>query len=353
MDRFAAALGEVNGRLKAAGFRCRIEHRGRRLSLVATLPERTGTGRRQQRIALGVEANLTGLGAAESQAMNLGLQIRQRTFTWAAWAPPEDDPTPDLEFFHATALRMFTERFGDRPDGGKRNWRCRWRPALQRVPASGELSVEVLLAVIEEMPAKSALRRSYGQVITTVAGACGLDCALLRAAKSGYSVKCLQPRDIPPDEQIVEIWGLIKQPEWRWVFGMCAVYGLRPHETQEAQFTPASEVKVGDLTKTGYRLVWPAPQAWVEKFDLHNVQRPKCKPDQFTNRANTYIHIRGPSPFALYNLRHAYAIRLLLAGVPSSLAARLMGHSVAIHERVYQRWLDAAELSKLRGGFNL
>jgi hypothetical protein len=42
-----------------------------------------------------------------------------------------------------------------------------------------------------------------------------------------------------------------------------------------------------------------------------------------------------------------------MAGVPSSLAARLMGHSVAIHERVYQRWLDAAELSRLRSGFNL
>jgi len=151
----------------------------------------------------------------------------------------------------------------------------------------------------------------------------------------------------------LEIWELIKQPAWRWVFGMCAVYGLRPHEVQEAQFTPESEVKIGDSTKTGYRVVWPAPQAWVEKFDLHNIEKPKCKPEQFTNTANTYIHIRGPSPFALYNLRHAYAIRLLMAGVPSSLAARLMGHSVAIHERVYQRWLDAAELSRLRSGFNL
>jgi integrase len=353
MDRFAAALGEVNGRLKAAGFRCRIEHRGKRLSLVATLPERVGTGRRQQRIALGVEATLAGLGAAESQAMNLGLQIRQQTFTWAAWAPPEDETKPDLAHFHATAIRIFTERFGDRADGGKLNWKSRWRPALSRVPTSGELSAELLLGVIEAMPANSAMRRSYGQVITTVAGACGLNCEPLRVAKTGYSVRRLQPRDIPADDQIVEVWKLIKNPEWQWVFGMCAVYGLRPHEVQEVKLTPEYEAKVGDSTKTGYRVVWPAPQAWVEKFDLPNGEKPKCKPDQFTNRANIVIHTRGPSPFALYNLRHAYAIRLLLAGVPSSLAARLMGHSVAIHERVYQRWLDAAELTKLRGGFNL
>jgi integrase len=353
MDRFAAALGEVNSRLKAAGFRCRIEHRGKRLSLVATLPERTGTGRKQQRIALGVEANLAGLGAAESQAMNLGLQIRQQTFTWATWAPPEDEPKPDLAHFHATAHRMFAERFGDRPDGGKLAWNRRWRQALRRVPTSGELSGELLLAVIEAMPAKSAHRRSYGQVITAVAGACGIECAPLRKALTGYTIRSLQPRDIPSDEQIAEIWAAIKYPEWKWVFGMCAVYGLRPHEVQEVQLTAESEAKVGDSTKTGYRVAWPAPQAWVEKFDLHNVLRPNVKPDQFTNRANIYIHVRGPCPFALYNLRHAYAIRLLLAGVPSSLAARLMGHGVGIHERVYQRWLDADELSRLRGGFSL
>ena len=353
MDRFTTALGEVNDRLKAAGFRCRIEHRGRRLNLVATLPERSGAGRRQQRIALGVEATLAGLGAAESQAMNLGLQLRQRTFTWEVWAPPEDEPKPDLEFFHATALRIFAERFGQRPDGGKGNWVRRWRPALKRVPASGELSGELLLGVIEGMPAKSAMRKSYGQVITTVASACGIDCSRLRTARSGYSLRCLQPRDIPSDEQILEIRGAIKYPEWRWVFGMCAAYGLRPHEVQEVQLTASSEAKIGDSTKTGYRVVWPAPQAWVKMFDLHNEQKPNYKSDQFTKSANYYIHTRGPSPFGLYNLRHAYAIRLLMAGVPSSLAARLMGHSVAIHERVYQRWLDAAELSKLRSGFNL
>lgn len=353
MDRFAAALGEVNGRLRAAGFRCRIEHRGRTLSLVATLPERSGTGRRQQRIALGVDATLAGLGAAEGKAMTLGLQLRQRTFSWAAWATPEDEPRPDMAFFHATAHRVFAERFGGRPDGGAPNWKRRWRPALSRVPSSGELSVELLLGVIEAMPPKSALRRSYGQVITTVAGACGLDCTALKAAKSGYSVRALQPRDIPSDEQILEIWEAIKHPEWQWMFGMCATYGLRPHEVQNVELTLEANAKVGDSTKTGYRIAWPAPQVWVERFRLRNVQRPKCKPEQFTNRANIYIHVRGPSPFGLYNLRHAYAIRLLMGGVPSSLAARLMGHSVGIHERVYQRWLDAAELSKLRSGFNL
>jgi len=348
MDRFRATLGEVNARLKVAGFRCRIEHRGKRLSLVATLPERTGVGRRQQRIALGLEANLAGLGVAEGQAMNLGLQIRQGAFTWATWGPPEDEARPTLETFHATARRIFAER-----SGTKTNWSRRWDPALRCVPSSGELTLDLLLGVIERMPAKSAKRRSYGQVITAVAGACGLDCAPLRAAFTGYTVRSLRPRDIPPDDQIAEIWGAIKQPEWRWVFGMCAVYGLRPHEVFDVRLTADTEAEVGDTTKTGYRVVWPAPKAWVEKFDLHNERRPSCRREHFTNRANIYIHTRGPSPFALYNLRHAYAIRLLLAGVPSSLAARLMGHGVGIHERVYQRWLNAAELSKMRGRFNL
>lgn len=352
MNRFDAALGEVNTRLKVAGFRCRIERRGQRLNLVATLPERGSTGRKQQRIPLGVEANLAGLGAAEGQAMNLGLQLRQGTFTWAAWAP-EDEAKPTLEAFHITALRLFAERYAHKPNTRQSAWERRWSHALRAIPPSGELSLPLLLDAITRMPPRSAKRLSYGGVIAEVAAACGLDATALRKAATGYSIRSLQQRDIPEDAEIEKIWGEIRQPQWQWMFGMCAAYGLRPHEVREVRLTPESEAEVGETTKTGYRVVWPAPKVWVEKFDLHNIHRPIYERDRFSNIANRAIHASGPSPFPLYNLRHAYAIRLLLAGVPSSLAARLMGHGVAIHERVYQRWLNAAELSKLRGGFSL
>ncbi|MDX1978257.1 MAG: hypothetical protein SFT94_11355, partial [Pseudanabaenaceae cyanobacterium bins.68] len=40
----------------------------------------------------------------------------------------------------------------------------------------------------------------------------------------------LSPRDIPSDEAIAEWFGKIKNPAWRWAYGMFAIYGLRNHE---------------------------------------------------------------------------------------------------------------------------
>jgi integrase len=53
-------------------------------------------------------------------------------------------------------------------------------------------------------------------------------------------------------------------------------------------------------------------------------------------------------PFGLYTLRHAYAIRLLNFGISSVIGARLMGHSVEIHNRTYRRWLNKQHMSELR-----
>jgi len=44
-------------------------------------------------------------------------------------------------------------------------------------------------------------------------------------------------------------------------------------------------------------------------------------------------------PFAPYDLRHAWAVRTIHFGLPDAVAARMMGHSIAIHTQTYHRWL--------------
>ncbi|MEP0928568.1 MULTISPECIES: hypothetical protein [Cyanophyceae] len=44
-------------------------------------------------------------------------------------------------------------------------------------------------------------------------------------------------------------------------------------------------------------------------------------------------------PFSPYDLRHAWAVRTIHFGLPDTVAARIMGHSVAIHNRTYHRWI--------------
>ena len=54
-----------------------------------------------------------------------------------------------------------------------------------------------------------------------------------------------------------------------------------------------------------------------------------------------------------YNLRHAYAMRLMDNGVPPELGARLMGHSLTVHEDTYKRWLEGDRIAKAISRFNL
>ena len=44
-------------------------------------------------------------------------------------------------------------------------------------------------------------------------------------------------------------------------------------------------------------------------------------------------------PLRPYDLRHAWAVRTIHIGLPDSVAARMMGHSVYIHNKTYHHWI--------------
>ncbi len=49
---------------------------------------------------------------------------------------------------------------------------------------------------------------------------------------------------------------------------------------------------------------------------------------------------RQEIPFCPYDLRRAWAVRSMAYGLEVSLAAKQMGHSVAVHIQTYHAWLD-------------
>ncbi|PAX45843.1 hypothetical protein [Brunnivagina elsteri] len=49
-------------------------------------------------------------------------------------------------------------------------------------------------------------------------------------------------------------------------------------------------------------------------------------------------------PFTLKDMRHAWAIRTLIFELDISWAARMMGHSVEIHSRVYHHWISQKQM---------
>jgi hypothetical protein len=81
-------LAQANGRLVSANVGVRIEQRGDRLLLRATLPPKpgsTGKGMHQQRLSIGVRANPAGLKEAELEARKIGVLLESGAFDWAPY----------------------------------------------------------------------------------------------------------------------------------------------------------------------------------------------------------------------------------------------------------------------------
>ena len=345
------ALGEINARLKAAKIRCRIERRGSSLVLRASLPDRESATitPRQQRIPLNLDASYASLGDAEAAAHRLGHELRRGTFDWDSWVSPETRSLTVADF-RSAAARMHASRYRLRPEVGARVWNKQWAPALSRLPASGAISEASLMRLIKSLPAQSAGRRDKGGILSLVWAALGGDPVPLRKAANGYGARSLAARHLPEDDDIEAAWAQINATScWGWTVGMCAAFGLRPSETVEATLSSNEGVcQVGEATKTGSRLVFACHKEWVHKFNLFD--KPVSKKDP--NNANDQL-ASAKMPWRLYDLRHAYAIRLNLKGVPPVLAAQLMGHSLKVHCETYQKWIAAKTVTAAMKQYDL
>lgn len=340
-----AALCDLNARLKAGHHRCAVERRKASLVLRATLVDRSDPSVwRRQRLVLGLPADYASLPAAEAAAVRLGVALRQGSFNWADWTQETQSEITAADF-RTAAKRLHASKYRGSPERGANAWGKKWAPALRKLPLLGVITPAVLLRVINLMPAGSAGRRDQGNLLAQVARSLGMDSAPLLAACRGYGASQLTERDIPSDSAIEAAWEALRLPHWRWAFGMCAAFGVRPHECVGLEWLPDGWIQVSDATKTGSRRVRACPGEWIDRFGLRELPRP-------TQPASAMAKVFGDAlqragvPFRAYALRHAYALRLMDRGVPPELGARLMGHSLQVHEACYKRWLEADRISK-------
>ena len=129
-----------------------------------------------------------------------------------------------------------------------------------------------------------------------------------------------------------------------------ATYGLRNHEVFFSDYSAlhggaSPVVRVLATSKTGEHQVWPFLPEWVEHLALAEVRRPPITTDlkrvslQQVGRRVMEQFRRYEVGFSPYDLRHAWAVRTIHLGLPDTVAARMMGHSVAIHTRTYHHWI--------------
>ncbi|QIR41259.1 site-specific integrase [Tolypothrix sp. PCC 7910] len=381
-------LEKVNLRLKSAKTKVTIRESNGSLQLRATLPikpgdiDKNGTGRKQYNISLNIPANLDGLKTAEEEAYELGKLIARKTFEWndkylgteaikkefktigELLAKFEDEyfkthkrttKSEHTFFYYFSRTQRFTnpqdiataENLISYIDKIDKEW-ARYNAARAIAAFCQTFKIEIDLSKYSKMPDRNSRNiPTDGEIATGIA----------------KFEEYLLSRGNQVNQDVKDSWQL-----WRWAYGMLAVFGLRPRElfiNPDIDWWLSQENvdltwKVHKDCKTGERQALPLHKQWIEEFDLRNPKYLEMlataisKKDKnnhaeitaLTQRVSWWFRKIGLD-FKPYDLRHAWAIRAHILGIPIKAAADNLGHSVQVHTQTYQRWfsLDMRKLA--------
>jgi integrase len=381
-------LEQVNLRLKSAKTKVTIRESNGCLQLRATLPIKPGdkdirgTGRKQYNISLNIPANLEGLKTAEEEAYELGKLIARKSFVWNDKYLGQAAIQKDLRTIGELLAKFEEEYFKTHKRTTKSEHTFFYYfTRVKRYTNADDLATEESLINAIEKIDKEWAKYNAVRAISVFCQLFKIDINLTSYSQIPES----NSRNIPTDAEIVT--GFYKFDEylnhrgkqvnqevkdswqlWRWTYGMLAVFGLRPRElfmnpdlawwlsVENVDFT----WKVDKDCKTGEREALPLYKYWIEEFDLRNpkyvemLARAINKKDK-NNHAEITALIQRISwwfrkiglDFKPYDLRHAWAIRAHILGIPIKAAADNLGHSVQVHTQTYQRWfsLDMRKLA--------
>ncbi len=362
-------LAKINKDLSSKGARLRIEQRGGRLNLRGPLPCQNSKGPyKDQRISLRLNADHEGLKEAQKILQIVLFQLKQDQFDWAHWSNRRQHTTQRKEVHSAQeAVENFKSVFFQNPirrrnnSGSLTTWSSAYLPYLKRLIKLEQelhfsLNMELLDHTLSSYPENSRSRQQCATALGGFARHLGLELPEdWRAKSNGYGLHKAHFRQLPSDNLITETWLKIPNPKWRLVYGMMATYGLRNHEVFFCDFSGLSKsgdkvVRVLPQTKTGEHQVWPFHQSWNDLFELEKLAEfPNSLPPINTDLSTTTLQNVGRRvseqfrryklPITPYDLRHAWAIRTIHIGLPDTVSARMMGHSVMIHNKTYHHWI--------------
>lgn len=339
-------VNQANGRLRSAKVGVVIEVHGDRLYLRGTLPAKPSLLNKkpyQQRLTLAVHNTPAGVSFAEKEARKVGALLDCKQFDWTPYLR-SSQAAPHLigDWVERFEADYFQSR--ERNDQTETTWSGDYLKVFKHLPQDQVLTVEVLLALVKRTAPDSKTRKRACMALGALARFASLDIDLKPLA-GHYSPRRVNPRDLPDDQTIAQWYNKLTNPGWRWVYGVLATYGLRPHEAFRIDFDllrQGSNIVSVLKGKTSSRRVWPCYPEWFDQFNLTNVQLPNIN----LQRSNTAVghssseYFQEKIPFHPYDLRHCWAVRTLEFGLDVSLAAAQMGHSVQVHTEQYHAWIS-------------
>ena len=364
----SSELQDVNDELSLRGIKIRVEKRGNLLNFRGPLPcQHKKNILRTQRISLNLPANIEGLKQSEKLLQLLLLQLNHNQFHWGNWKSQNSKKASSKKTSLKEEIQRFELDFFNDPirkssiSSTKTTWRAAYKPylrRLQKIEASNnnDLTLDLFYKALSSYQINSRSRQQCSSALGLFARYLNIDLPEdWRKLGSGYGLHKYGFRNLPSDESIKKIWELIPNPKWKLVYGLMACYGLRNHEVFFSDFSSISKdgdnvLRVLPNTKTGEHQVWPFHPSWINLFNLGQLSENKnALPKINTDLQKTTLQQVGrrvSEQFRRYNLdikpydlRHAWAIRTIHIGLPDTVSARMMGHSVSIHTRTYHHWI--------------
>ncbi len=365
----------INNEFSIKGSKLKIEKRGGKLNIRGALPSKKDKAILiNQRISLGLNADILGLKEAKKTLQLIDLQLDLNQFEWRNWVSNSKKESPHLGDYFLQKIDKFEETFFNESKNDylasarKTTWNSSYKPYIRRMISmySKQNTRDLDSIFINTLKTYKEGTRSRKQCGTSLkVFAKFIDHKLPSDWKSlskGYGLKKASFRNLPNDKLIEDIWEKIPSKSWQYVFALMATYGLRNHEVffcdlSSLKYNGDNIIRILPTTKTGEHQVWPFHPKWVEFFELNCLgEDPTLLPNinkdlrkttlqnigkRITDQFNRYkLEIRP------YDLRHAWAVRTIFYDLPDTVSARMMGHSVSLHTQTYHHWITKRDQQK-------
>lgn len=342
MSKLDSLLEDANQRLRDVNTGISIYQRGKKLSLRGMLPNKNGSGKKQQIISLGIYFNAAGIKSAEKQAQKLSSQLALNEFSWENWAT-QNNNLGTMDYW----VREFEKDYFNRKQRtgqSETTWKTDYQAIFKKFNPSDLLNEETLTNVILSTNPDTRTRKRAVVAVNALANIAGLDCDFTRYAGNYSHLK--GERNLPTDVEIAKYYHSIQNPHWQRVYGLIACYGLSNHEIayldlDSLQKAPGHLISTYRKDHYGLRRIWCLYPEWFEEWKLYeNIDLPKI-----SGKTNGDIGHRVSTQFRRYklckpgDLRHCWAIRAM-GFMPDAMAARMMAHTTAVHNETYKRWLN-------------
>jgi integrase len=363
--------------------RVRVIVRGKKLYLRATMPTKGGLGVKQQDISTQLNNDPNGLRIVKLRAQRLESDLNLEKFQWSDWI----DILPEGQIMTGEAVQRYEIFFWEtrkRTPSREADFINIYQRYLKKLPEKEPLTGELLRKYLVKYEVDSYYRDKCYMVFSSFAKWADVPLPKdWKYLKGNYQVK--RDRIIPStDLEVEEARERVKNPNWQWILGILAIYGLRPHELFHFDFIYDEDidnliVSVGESTKTKSRVVYPLfpiGSDWVREWGYlvdavseENKKKAKKIEAIQTKRGTEFIVYRFPRftidghtnkelgakiskylsservGFEPYAFRDRYAVRgIELPHIDSIVVARWMGHSLEVHEKDYAVYLNRATM---------